>query len=367
MEYKDSLLGVLQTLFKWKKPILFTTLIGAVGSILIVLLLPVYYQSTTIFYAASPDLAMPERMFGTTNEAMEYYGEDEDIDRIMTIATSNELAEYLIRTFNLYEHYDIDTTKLKAPYYVRLKFDKLYKVQKTKYDAIQLSVEDQDKEMAAAIANAARIKIDEFAQRLIKSSQMELLNAYDSNIKEKERQLHELNDSLRTIRSKYGVYNTETQSELLATLLAESDAKLSNSQARLDVFQHSPGVLRDTITNLKATVQGGQKEVAALEERLDKFNQGMATVEVLVQVHAEASKQLGEDKERYKQIKTAQESPFPAIHLVETAAIPIIKSRPKRSVLVMAITVLSFLFSAIGVLILDTYKDVNWKSIVHAR
>ena len=63
MEYKESLLGVLQTLFKWKKPILITTLIGAVGSIIIVLLLPVYYQSETIFYAASPDLAMPERMF----------------------------------------------------------------------------------------------------------------------------------------------------------------------------------------------------------------------------------------------------------------------------------------------------------------
>jgi capsule polysaccharide export protein KpsE/RkpR len=367
MEYKESLLGVIQTLFKWKKPILMTTLIGAIGGVIISLVLPVYYESATTFYAASPDLAMPERMFGTTNEAMEYYGEDEDIDRIMTIATSSELADFLIRTFNLYEHYDIDTTKAKSPYYVRLQFDKLYDVKKTKFDAIQLSVEDKDKQIAASMANAARVYIDEIAQRLIKNSQMELLKTYEANISEKEQQLRELNDTLRTIRSTYGVFNTETQSELLATLLAESEAKLTNSQARLEVYQNSPGAPRDTIYNLKATVQGSKKEVESLQEKLEKFNQGMATVEVLVQIHAEASKQLGEDKERYKQIKTAYESRFPAIHLVEEAAVPIIKSRPKRSILVVAITVLSFLFSVIGVLIFDAYKDINWQAIVNAK
>lgn len=363
MEYKESLLGVLQTLFKWKKPILLTTAIGAAGSIVISLLLPVYYESATTFYAASPDLAMPERMFGATNEAMEYYGEDADIDRIMTIANSNELADYLISAFNLYEHYDIDSTNSKAPYFVRLKLSKLYKVQKTKYDAIQLSVEDRDKETAAAMANAARLKIDEIAQRLIKASQTELLRTYESNIQEKEGQLKELNDSLMVLRSTFGVYNTETQSELLATLLAGAEAKLTNSGARLEVYQNMPGAPRDTISNLKASVQGAQKEVASLQERLEKFNQGLAPVQVLAQVHALASKQLGEDKERYKQIKSAQGSPFPAIHLVEEAPTPIIKSRPKRSMIVIAVTALAFLFSAIGALIIDTYKDVNWKSV----
>ena len=367
MEYKDSLLGVVQTLFKWKKPILFTTLIAAVGSVIIVLLLPVYYQSSTIFYAASPDLAMPERMFGTTNEAMEYYGEDEDIDRIMTIATSNELADFLIRTFKLYQHYEIDTTNIKAPYYVRLKLDKLYKVQKTKYDAIQISVEDRDKQLAAHMASAARTKVDEIGQRLIKNSQTELLKAYESKILEKERQLSMLNDSLMTVRSKYGVFNTETQSELLATLLAEAEAKLNNSTARLEVFRSAASVSRDTITNLRAAVQGGQQEVNLLRDKLEKFNQGMATVEMLVQIHLEASKQMGEDKERYKQIRTAQESPFPAIHLVEEAALPIIKSRPKRMIIVLAATALAFLFSAVGALIFDTYRDINWRSIVDGR
>ena len=367
MEQKESLLGVLQTLFKWKRPILIVSLVAAIGSAAVVLLLPVYYQSTTVFYAASPDLAMPERIFGITKEAMEYYGEDEDMDRIMTIANSNELSDYLIQTFNLYEHYDINPKKPKSPYYVQIKLKKLYKVQKTKYDAIQLSVEDEDKERAAAMANASRIKVDEIAQRMIKASQKEVLNAYETNLSEKERLLKELNDSLRTLRSKYGVFNTETQSELLATLLAESESNLINYSAMLNVHQGMSGANRDTIANLRAKVQGAEASATALRARLDKFNEGMAIVDVLVMQHLEASKQLAEGRERYKMILTAYDSPFPTIHLVEEAAVPIIKSRPKRTLIVLAVGVLAFLFSVAGALIFDTYKDVDWKSVINAR
>ena len=367
MENKDSLLGVLETIFKWKRPIIIATLVAAVGSAIIVLLLPVYYKATTTFYAASPDLAMPESIFGTTNEGMEYYGEDEDIDRIMTIAESSELTGFLINYFNLYEHYDIDTTKAKAPYYVAEALSDLYEVKKTKYDAIELSVEDKDKELATEIANTARAKIDELAQKLIKSSQEKVLQTYESNIQSKNDQLNILNDSLQRTRIKYGVFNTETQSELLATLLAKAEARLANSRARHSALTTMPGVPRDTLTFLLARINALEKEVVTMRDKLNLFNQGMAQVDVLAQIHEEARDQLGEDEERYKQIKSAYSSYFPTIHLVEAATVPIIKSRPKRTILVLAATMLAFVFSVIGVLILEYYKDVNWRSIVNAK
>jgi tyrosine-protein kinase Etk/Wzc len=104
-----------------------------------------------------------------------------------------------------------------------------------------------------------------------------------------------------------------------------------------------------------------------LRERLGRFNEGMAQVDVLVKQHLEASKQFAEGQERYKMTRTAFDSPFPAIHLVEEAAPPIIKSRPKRTLIVLAVTVLAFLFSVAGALIFDTYKDIDWKSITNAR
>jgi uncharacterized protein involved in exopolysaccharide biosynthesis len=49
--------------------------------------------------------------------------------------------------------------------------------------------------------------------------------------------------------------------------------------------------------------------------------------------------------------------------VVEEAEVPLIKSRPKRSIIVIGAAFIAFIFTVIGILILDTYRDVDWKSI----
>ncbi|MEL7222069.1 MAG: Wzz/FepE/Etk N-terminal domain-containing protein, partial [Bacteroidota bacterium] len=194
---KTNLLDVLRSLFRWKKVILTACLIAAVGSAVIVLLLPVYYQATTIFFAASPDQAVPERLFGSAESAPEYYGNESDIDRLLTISESNELVDFLVDSFQLYDHYEIDKEGLKSQYNVRKYFLGLYEVSKTKRDAIELSVEDEDPEIAAAITTAARNQINVLGQSLIKEGQNRAIATFEDNIEAKEQQIRILNDTLK--------------------------------------------------------------------------------------------------------------------------------------------------------------------------
>ena len=366
MEYKDNLLGVVETVFKWKKFILVTCILTAVGASIVALLMPVYYKSTSIFYAASPDLAIPEVIFGESVEAPDYYGTENDIDRILSIANSNELAGFMIDSFNLYEHYDIDPNSKLGQYTVRLKFGKHFDVVKTKYDAIELSIEDQDKELAARMTNTARDHVNFLAQKLIRDSQKKLMLAYEGNTKAKESQLKTLNDSLQAVRLRYGVYNTLAQSEGLSDLIAKAEANLFNHQARLEALQGT-GVPRDTISLLRSKVKGYENELLKLNERLNKFNQGMAQVEVMKQSQLESSEQLAKDMERYKQVKAASESDFPTTLLLEAGTVPVIKSRPKRSLIVAAAVAVAFVFSVIGAVVFDTYRDVNWREVLHVK
>jgi LPS O-antigen subunit length determinant protein (WzzB/FepE family) len=71
--------------------------------------------------------------------------------------------------------------------------------------------------------------------------------------------------------------------------------------------------------------------------------------------------------ERYKQVKSASESDFPTTLLLEAGAVPVIKSRPKRTLIVAAAVAVAFVFSVIGVVVFDTYRDVNWREIMHVR
>lgn len=362
MENKENLLGVITTLLKWRKPIMRICLIAGIGTAIISLFLPDYYMSTTIFYAASPDLGMPDPV-GELEKDRDYYGEDTDNDRILTIAQSNEVAGFLIEKFKLYDHYDIDRSKRKSKDKVQKKFHKLFNVEKTKFEAIEISVEDKDSLMAAAIANAARVRTDEIAQTLIKQGHLKRLNSYLSTMKEKQQLLYILGDSLSKVRKKYQVFNTETQGELLAQMVAKQRGQLIGARAKLEVLRNGGGSTRDSVIYLNAQVRGFEKEVESLEDNLELFNSGMSLVNELEDEHQEAREQLSIDRERYKQLKAIYDSYIPTIHVVENGDVPVVKSRPFRSLIVISAVLIAFILSLIGVLILENYKEVDWKKL----
>lgn len=366
MEHKDNLLGVLKTLFKWKKQILYVCILAAVGSVVISLFLDNYYESYTTFYAASPDQALPEPV-GVEAGERKYYGESEDMDRVLTIAESNEVANFLIQKYNLYEHYDIDTTHRLAPFNVAKAFRSHYNVKKTKYDAIEIAVEDKEPEMAAAMANDARMKVEEIAQNLIKSNQKIKIGTYKIAIEEKLRQLDILGDSMQVVRKRYGVYNTITQSEGLSQQISRTESRLARERARFDILSKKRNTNRDTLSMINAMVGGMEKQIQTLQGLLDRFNLGVAKVELLEEIHEEASEQLSLDKERLKQLESINNSHINTIFLVEKGEVPIYKSRPKRSIICVAAVVIAFLLSVVAILIMDVYSDVNWKEIVNAK
>ncbi|HND88864.1 MAG TPA: hypothetical protein PK971_11080, partial [Saprospiraceae bacterium] len=220
MQQRDNLLGVFSTIYRWRKMIRNVCLVTLVGSIALSLMLHNYYKATTIFYPSSPQVANPELIFGTTGQATEYFGSDRDLDRMAEIANSNEVVDYMLRKFDLYTHYDVDSTDREGPHDVREEFREMYSALKNKNDAIELSIEDTDPKMAAAMANAARDKINEIGQRLIKENQGRLLATFEDNIGRKTAELNQLGDSLKYLQAKYNIFNVGAQGEQLSTQLA---------------------------------------------------------------------------------------------------------------------------------------------------
>ena len=364
MKQQDSLLGVVKTIFSHLRYIVAVCTIVAIGSIIVALLLPVYYQSSTTFLAVNPDLLTERGLFGTTTRDPQPYGTNNDNDRLINIAESAELANYLIKEFGLYEHYDIDSTNIKSPYYLRLELADLYEVKRTKLDAIQLSVEDKDPAFAAAMAKAAREKVDAISLKMLRDVQQSQIATLEASRKEKDVLLTTLSDTIQKVRARFGVYNIESQSESLAALISKGKAKLARAEARLEVFKKGSGFKRDSIRYLDATVQGMRQEMKALEREMATFNEGMSRVQVLEQEYKESTKQIAYQKEQLKKLNAAYNSSQSAIILLDEAAVPVVKSRPVRFIIVIAATLAAFVFSLIGVLLFDHYKDVNWKEVL---
>lgn len=371
-QQKDNLVGVIQTIWKWRKAIRNTCLAVLAGSIIVSLFLSNYYKSTTICYPASPKLANPELLFGTSGEVTEYFGTDQDLDRLAEMANSNLLVDYMVTKFKLYEHYDIDSTSKEGPFKVREHFRDLYTAQKNKNDALEISVEDIDPQFAALMANAARDKTDEMARRLTTESQGRLLTAMEDNIGRKRTELSRLDDSLRIKQAYYGIFDPTAQGEQLAIVSATAESDVAALRARLRVLEPNPNIPRDTIAYIKADLAAAEHRFNLFTNGRDKaekggpnaltpsrFSDGLASVQVLRDLHFQARKQLSFDLERYNQIKAVYNTKIPAIHVVENAEPALRKSRPMRSLVVIGSVLAAFLLMTMAALIAESYKDLK--------
>ncbi len=361
MNQNENLLDLVNAIYRWRKPIILSCFLAAVLSAGVSLLLPNYYKSKTVFYAASPELANPMPT-GLSNSERDIYGTDTDLDRLFSIANSSEVVDYLIDTFQLYDRYEIDPNDEKAGYKVRLKLEKMYHTEKNKYDALELSFEDKDPVVAANIARAARMKIEEVGQKIIKNSQLNLLNSYQAAITVKETNQQQLISKLKELKNKYKIYNSTAKGETLGAELTSINGRFMNAKSKLEIFKQKEG-FQDSVIVMEAKVAGLKSQLALIQKEADNYSEGSGDVEKLGMEMKEVGEQLALDKESYKQLKASYETPFTALHLVQEAEPPHIKSRPVRSLIVVATTAVTFFMSLLWVIFMNQYRDVNWKKV----
>ncbi len=364
-EYSLSLLSVIATLFRYRKKILGITIVsGVVTLVLAFAFLPNYYQSTTIFFPASPDLFKPEQVGSESQRDIDYFGKEEDVDRTLTIANSNEVYDFLIKHFQLYKHYEIDSSGQLAAFKVRETLSKLYEVKKNKNNAIELSVEDRDPRIAAEMCNAARNKVNEILQRLIKDSQWKQMESYERLFSTKQGELTKLGDTLSALRQNFGVYDPDKQGETVAEIAAKAKANLIRARAELNALEQEKNVSRDTIALLRARMKGYEQELKEGATDLQRFNAGLDPVASVSQQAKQTRFQIAIDKERYNMLKAAFSSNISALHITDIGQVPVQKSRPKRSILTLTAMILAFVMSLIAALIFDAYKNVDWNSVL---
>ncbi|MEM9544946.1 MAG: hypothetical protein AAGA77_03190 [Bacteroidota bacterium] len=356
-----SLIQVLKTLARWKKHIFIATGTVALISVIGSLLKPDYYKSTAIMYAASPTLANPDPIGG--GEKLYYiYGTGEDLDRLFSIANSGEVKGFLINKFDLAGHYEIDTSTAKGKAKLLAKFNKLYETIKTKYDGLELSIEDTDPVKARDMVAAAREKIEEIAQVIIKESQYMLVESLRGSIESQEKFLRVNGDSLTVLKDKYQIYDSYAQAKAFAEMTTSNETNLAGLESQVAAMQKFK-FPRDTIRKVMAKIEGLKSKTAKTDSIIKSFNEGVLSVRLMEVEQNKGVEEVSLEKERLKKLLASYNKSFAAVHILERESIPNEKSRPRRSLIVIGFTMLAFVLSSLGVLLIEGTKDINWREI----
>jgi uncharacterized protein involved in exopolysaccharide biosynthesis len=358
------LIGVLRSLWQWRKPIIYVTVAGTILAVVISLLLPEYYTGRTAFLTISPDQVSIDGVFGNNNSRIQFYGTGDDIDRLMAVAESDALVDKMVEQFHLYKVYDIDSTKKKAPNYVRREFLGLYDVTKTPRDAIELEVSDRDPIRAAAMARAAREEINKISLDLIRATQERSSAGLRSEVTNREENLKNINQRLQELRKKSGIYNTDAQSEALATQTTSMQSNSAMVTAKLQAYRQRGGRgARDSIAKHEIQLAGLQSARVNLDSQLVRLNQSIGSIENLEEEREDLNDALSEDRIRLKQFETILRSEQRALEVVEEAKVPVAKSYPIRSLMVIGAMMFSFIIAVVGALLIDTARQYDWEGI----
>lgn len=320
-------------IYKWRKPILIITAIGAIASIIVSLAIPNRYKSTVILFpstTSSVSKALLSVNPGLKNDILQF-GEEENAEQMLQVLRSNEIRERVIKKYDLLTHYGIDTsgefklTELYREYESNINFER------TEFMSVKIEVLDEDRYMAANIANDIAALYDSTMARIRKERASMGLKIVETTYLKLQNEILQKQDSLNKLM-KLGVNDYESQSDRLNEGL---------SKAILEGKTAAANQIRE---QLKIVSQYGEAYIS-LRDNLE-FQR----------------KQLSEISTKYEEAKVDAEQNLPNKFTVDNAYPAEKKSYPVRWVIVVVSTVSTFLITILAIITLEGFNRLRKKA-----
>lgn len=297
-----------------KRLFLITTAFALIIFGTIACILPSEYRATVILFPASNE-SISHSVFSehSNTRGITRFGENEEVEYFLQVLYSDDVKNYITKHFDLFKHYNIDTTKRYPKTKLAKQWENNISFRKTEYLSIEIEVFDENPQFAADIANA----IAEYADTLFNKIKHERsIKAYEIVKKEYYDALSELQlmqDTLQKIRE-LGVINYEAQSEVYSDAYAQAIAK--------------------------GNIQGAK----LLEEKLNLLAKFGGICQTFDEMLPYESKRITELKDKYVQAKVDAEEYVPYKFIVSRAEVPEKEYYPIRWLIVIGGLISTWLF-----------------------
>ncbi len=308
--------------FLWdkRKAIFLISLMVAIASTIISLLIkPLFLSTAIVFPAATSSVSFSDQR-NAKSAAMDF-GEEEQSEQLVQILQSSRIRDKIVSEFKLLKHYDISENDVNKHFKLSQAYDGHFAFTRTRYGSIRIDVLDEDPKLAAAMANKIvdlidTVKNDMIAERTIP--------AFEVNLRKKQQMERERDSILTRLDSlaNLGVIALEVRSNLF--------------QAYVD-----------------------SKNPADREELKRKIEVNMkfgAMYDGLEYMRNEKIVKLEDFRISYEQAESDANAKFNHKFVVEKAVVADKKEKPKRLIIVLVSTMAGFLFSIFGLLLYDRYK-----------
>jgi hypothetical protein len=248
------------------------------------------------------------------------FGGEEEGEQLMQILNSQDLQGRIIRKFDLRKHYRISTSTTHWRTRLAKEFKENIRFRRTEYMSIVIDVLDEDRFLAADIANEVSNQLDSVMSRIQHERAAYAYNVIRSEYEGMLRDIGTIQDSMKKI-SETDMVGFETDSKAYHAAYA------------------------------KALISGKSQGAELLERKLKLIAKNGGIYSSLSIRVKEESKDLSQLYQRYRDAKVDMEQTIPYKFVVDKAYPSEIKETPKRLIIVVS-TVLSTLFLTLVLLLI---------------
>jgi len=316
--------SLLHFLLRWRKAIIIITILGAITSIVVSMMMTDKYKAVAVI--APTKTTSAEFSTNSKNNIAEF-GDDSDALRLILILESPEIRDSLTVKYNLYEHYEIDPKEENAHYKFQKKYNNNVSFDRTRENAIEISVVDKKPEIAMNMANDIVRLSDTVMNRMIRESAKAYLWAVESEVELIRLEFGDYQDKLGAFRDS-GVLGEEERADLYTNYI--SAVKLGDAELIEEIKR----------SKIAASKYGSDYDIAS------NLSDGFAERYVEILNVSDQIKQYSRNSVRQS-------------HVRNLAELPDKKSEPKRMIIVLISTIASFLFACVLIIVLERIKELR--------
>ncbi len=369
----------LRTIYRRRRFIVAMTAIVGVLSIVISLLLPKWYQSST-------RLLIPESGAGggisaallgdISSAAKSFLGSSVgDYTRYIAILTSRSVMERVADEFNLLAVYDLEDSKSPREDVVEMLRENTKITVDDEYEFLSVSILDKDPQRAADIANFMAAELNQVNGNLSSLNAAGFRRYVEQRYGTARAEHDSLLSMIQRFQEQYGVYDIEIQTEAFFGQIAGMRGRALELEIQYEALKRDLGEENPRVKSLRNGVRSADlkyRQLLAGSERL--FPVAQDSMPQVVRTYADIELQriiqeriLEVVAPVLEQARFSERSETEAVQIVDPAYPAERKARPVRSVIVVASTASALILSVLLVLLLDWWSrnyHTVWSRIV---
>lgn len=324
--------------------------LAAIISIVVAIMLPNVYKSTSVFFPTNPQTSDPDRLLEASRETrtmLELGGRAEDLDRAITIGESQPLAELIIKKHHLYKHYEMgEPGNDLADNAVLNEFSGNLSIVHNERDAIELTFMDHDKFLAARIANDIVQAIDSMNQQLTYENRRKVLNLYRLRYDTLSALFEKNRKAMVAARYRKGVFGLEMQGRYLAKEIIKVESELRQAEA-------GGG---GNVAALRRALRGLTRADGGNVINLENFTNGGDSLSVLADRTNDLQNRLVAAQGAYETAALSIKGQVSSLYVVQKAYPATKKVKPVRWLIVVGSVLVTFALSVVVVSLLELFR-----------